>query len=130
MNFTPEQPHRSREIDLTSLINIVFLILVFFMLAGSLGPRDSIQPAVVDTPDSGENATLVLEVNVSGAIMIKGELIAPSALPSLLERHQSSGGTIALKPDARLPANELIALTAQLRTAGFTQLTLLVDGAR
>ena len=70
MIFRDETNRKSPQLDLTPLINVVFLLLVFFMLAGSLKPAEGIESAKVDSQRPVEEGLLVVSVNRTGEAMI------------------------------------------------------------
>ena len=127
MIFRDETRRSPPQIDLTPLINVVFLLLVFFMLAGSLKPVESIESAKVDSRRPVEDGLLVVSVNRAGEAMIDSELLTDEALISRLALHSQSGGGIGIKPDARLDAQRLVQLTGLLRQSGFDSMTLITQ---
>lgn len=127
MNFNTSKPSAGIEIDLTPLINIVFLILIFFMLAGTLKSADGIQAAEMESAEIVEQKTLVINMARDGSLAVDGEIVARENLIQQLRTHQQSDGKISIKPDARLAAEELLSVSQLLRDAGFTQMTLIVD---
>jgi len=127
LNFGPLKNSATPELDLTPLINIVFLMLVFFMLAGSLQPKSHVEPAKMAGDARVPNDMLVIEVDRNGYLMLSGERIERRDLPSALIPLRSADRKIAIKPDARLAADELLSLSDTLRKAGFVSMTLIVD---
>ena len=125
MIFRDEARRKSPQVDLTPMINVVFLLLVFFMLAGSLKPAESIESAKVDSQRPVEEGLLVVSVNRSGEAMIDSELLTDEALISRLTLHSQTGGDVGIKPDARLDAQRLVQLAGLLRQAGFDSMTLI-----
>lgn len=127
MIFRDETRRKPPQLDLTPLINVVFLLLVFFMLAGSLKPADSIESAKVDSQQPVDEGLLVVSVNHAGVAMIGTELLTDEVLISRLTMHSQTGGGIGIKPDARLDAQRLVQLTGLLRQAGFDSMTLITQ---
>ena len=127
MIFRDETPRKSPQLDLTPMINVVFLLLVFFMLAGSLKPAESIESAKVDSQRPVEEGLLVVSVNRAGEAMIDSELLTEEALISRLTMHSQTDGGVGIKPDARLDAKRLVQLTGLLRQAGFDSMTLITQ---
>ena len=80
--------HRSVEENILPLINIVFLLLIFFMVAGALHTR---APFEVDPPGT-ENATDsnprsdLLAVSADGRLALGGEAIDDATLADLIGR--------------------------------------------
>ena len=127
MIFRDETPRKSPQLDLTPMINVVFLLLVFFMLAGSLKPAESIESAKVDSQRPVEEGLLVVSVNRTGEAMINSEWLTDEALISRLAMYSQTGGGVGIKPDARLDAQRLVQLTGLLRQAGFDTMTLITQ---
>lgn len=78
-----EAIHKKRIVSLTPLIDVVFLLLIFFMLASSFLQTQSIA-VLTPAPDPEEVETdrHVVEVWVltDGSLKLDGEAIAPEAL--------------------------------------------------
>ncbi len=127
MNFRNDSRSSVPEIDLTPLINIVFLMLIFFMLAGTLKPSDNIQSAQMDGGSVVQDDMLVVSIDAQGILMIERNAIEIPALLQRLQSHSMSGGMVGIKPDARLAAEQLMEVSELLRQSGFSQMTLIVD---
>ena len=127
MNFRAPAKSTAIDIDLTPLINIVFLMLIFFMLAGSLSQGDAIEAAQVDNASAIDDDLLTIVMSVDGSLSVDGKTLDRSALTLFLEVNKDAGKKIAIKPDSRLAAEKLLALTEQLRAVGFSQVTLIVE---
>ena len=127
MNFSTPRKSSGLEIDLTPLINIVFLMLIFFMLAGTLKTTDNIEKAEMQSSAPVDEESLIIGLALDGSLSIGGEVIAPENLSELLKRQKLADRKVAIKPDARLAAAELLSVSQLLRDAGFTQMTLIVD---
>jgi len=111
------------------LINIVFLLLIFFMVAGKLTSSD---PFEIAPPSSisGVNedpGTLTLLVGRNGETALDGTVIAESELTNALtERLQDEPGIILrLKADGGAKANDVIHVMEIIRDAGAGELNLL-----
>ena len=127
MNFRSPVKPASINIDLTPLINIVFLMLIFFMLAGTLKPGDDIQPAELDDASAIEHDSLVIVMALDGALSVRGQSVEWRELAVLLDKNEATSGKVAIKPDSRLAAEQLVLMTQQLRARGITEVTLIVE---
>lgn len=127
MNFRKPVKPAAIDIDLTPLINIVFLMLIFFMLAGTLKSNDGILAAKVDKASMLEDDPLVIVMALDGVLSVDGEQVDRQALSTLLKMTKKASGNVAIKPDSRLAAAQLLSLTEQLRESGFSQVTLIVN---
>ena len=128
-------PGRRREADLTSLINVVFLILIFFVVAGAIRPfaAQDIDLAKVARQDVGVASPSVLVVHRDGRIQYGGEFVDLAMLSDLVrERSARSGGGIAGEPftivaDGRLPATRLLEVSRAVQAAGIGSMSLMVE---
>lgn len=120
-------PRRTRSIDeqLIPLINIVFLLLVFFMVAGRIAPP---QDLGVEPPASHSHAPLPREplrlvLRHDGALSLAGRTVVVAELAGAL-RAVAGGAPVALAADRDVRATTLAPVVAALRSAGLTEVTL------
>lgn len=128
MRFEPPRP-RNEDERILPLINVVFLLLIFFMLAGRLSASDPFQ---VEPPrSSAESATeaqeAVVLVSTDGRLALDGRVLDEPALSqAVAERLRSEPATqIRLKADGRADAAEVVRILELLRDAGVERLKLL-----
>ena len=110
----------------TALINIVFLILIFFMVAGTLsGPLgESIE--FVETrgldccapPDA-------LAISADGALTYKGAAL--ETVDDFFDQHGEAGAPVKLLPDRNLPAQDLLRLVRSLREQGAEHVVIMTE---
>ena len=99
--------------QLIPLINIIFLMLIFFMVAGRISAQKTAAPIAL--PDAAleqaaaEHAVL-LEMTREGALLLDGAALETATLPD------SQARLHAADPQARLQ----LALDRELRAAGLT----------
>lgn len=85
---TAYRPRANRSlISLTPLIDVVFILLVFFMLASSFVEWRAIDLGEAGSPVSvsSDDAAMVVRVQADGAVLIKGERVAPEDLAARLQ---------------------------------------------
>jgi biopolymer transport protein ExbD len=115
---------------LISLIDVVFFLLVFFMLVGRM---DATAPFDVVPPMSlaGENLPrggVTLSLAADGRLALDGqEMDEPAALTRLNAR-MGAGGPLVLRINAAadLPLNVLLPLVARLEASGAQNVVLIV----
>lgn len=129
MRFDRSGPGPRDEERILPLINVVFLLLIFFMLAGQLSAVD---PIVVEPPRSaGTGAVdprdLVILLGPDGALAVDGTAIAADDLASALATALAgdTARSVWLKADGGAEALEAIAVMEALRSAGLDRLQLL-----
>ncbi len=122
----PTSAPRRREPTI-ALINIVFLMLIFFMAAATLAPPLSREVTLVRTQElEGRAPPDALVVHADGRLEYRGQPVTTpaahlSALPEPARRK------VRIVPDAELPAPELIRLGAALRAAGAERVTMVTE---
>jgi biopolymer transport protein ExbD len=124
--FAKAKPQREPTI---ALINIVFLMLVFFMVAGTLAQPLDPSLTLVETRElEGQAPPNALVVYPDGRIAFEGNDQADAAtfVASLSEEDRE---TVRLVPDRALPAAVLVNLTRELRTAGAQRVMLVTERA-
>jgi biopolymer transport protein ExbD len=128
MRLKRPEPAADSEANLIPLINVVFLLLIFFMLAGRLAPTEliALAPPRSDSPQSARAAPLVLLVDRTGQISLDGELLDDTTLTARVAEILADGPPhIQVKADATLEALRLVDLLEQLRAAGAEDIDLL-----
>ena len=127
MSLASESQKRPRNDDdrILPLINIVFLLLIFFMVAGHLSATDpfAITPPHSDTETTPDMDTHLILIDRQGRLALDG---LPLTEPALLEAFGSSSmSSVRIKADGAVDAIRVIALMERLRGAGLTDLQLL-----
>tara|TARA_R110002012_G_scaffold35379_3_gene101067 strand:- start:315 stop:716 length:402 start_codon:yes stop_codon:yes gene_type:complete len=115
------------------LINVVFLLLIFFMLAGALEKAELLEITPPETASSGQpgDAMAVLLVAADGRLSFENEILALADIVGRLKAYfaEHPDGRLKLKADAQSDAAMVIALIEELRAVGLKELGLLATGA-
>jgi len=122
------QPPASQRPDIEPvlpLINVVFLLLIFFMVAGRLAPS---LPADVMPPEStvasgDNNEPIRLVVDRAGRLFWHDEPMALADMPDRLDGI-SKDRPVQLLTDAAIPVSLLRPALSALRDAGITDVLL------
>ncbi|MFU1477861.1 ExbD/TolR family protein [Roseovarius sp. C7] len=120
---------RSKREPTIALINIVFLMLVFFMVAGTLAQPLDPELKLVKTEElDGIAPPDALVVHADGRLSYRGEAVASGAA-FLADREADAGEdiTVRLVPDRALEAAALVKLTAELRRAGAARVLVVTE---
>lgn len=122
---TPKRPRRTED-NILPLINIVFLLLIFFMLAGALHTRPpfTLTPPETAHADDSELEPDLLSIAADGRMALGSVAISRDELSVRLEGW-NPGLPLQIKADAALPARELTQLLTDLRAAGVAEVRLL-----
>jgi len=110
-----------------ALINIVFLLLVFFLVVGTLAPpldREVTLVATQDLPPEAPPDALV--VHADGTLSYRGQDI-PSIAAYIAAAPADMANRPRLVPDRDLPAADLIAIGRAFREAGAETVLLVTE---
>ncbi len=119
--------HSTRREPTIALINIVFLMLVFFMVAGTLArPLDTDLRLVRTAELEGRAPPDTLVVHADGRLMYRGEAIA-SVEAFYDARPEAERKRVRVVPDAALPAVTLVNLARDLRAAGASSVVIVTQ---
>jgi biopolymer transport protein ExbD len=107
------------------LINVVFLLLIFFMVAGRLAAGDPfrIEPLVSATEGPAPDDAPLLLMAADGRLALGGAPLARAALPAAL----AGADRLRVKVDAGADAAEVARLLAEIGAAGVAEARLMVE---
>lgn len=107
-----------------ALINVVFLMLVFFMAAGTLSQPLERDLALVETAElEGRAPPDTLVVRADGTLRFRGETLPDAASFWAVERPEVA----RIVPDRALDARRLVAIARDLRAAGAEQVMIVAE---
>ena len=127
MDFADRERPRP-QLNIAPLIDVVFLLLVFFMLASSF-----IEPAAIDlsmprasAPAQAGSEALVVDVRLDGEIRLNGLSLALDDLgPELAGRVGAKTDTpVAVRAEARVPVQRLVAVMDSIQAVGLSNIRL------
>ena len=128
MRFESSRRRRDEE-RVLPLINIIFLLLIFFMLAGRLSTSDPFRidpPRSISEADATAREMQVL-IGAGGRVAVDGEVMEPAAVRAAVAGRLSddSSVTVLIKADGHAEAIRVVAVMELLREAGVEHLKLL-----
>jgi len=109
--------------NLTPLIDIVFLLLVFFMLTSHFVQEEAID---IDLPvaDSGEAVSedeqLEVVISAEGMLLIDDHIVAPESLEGVLRQHlaEREDSLVRVRGDRGAPLGQAVLVLDAARKAG------------
>lgn len=111
-----------------ALINIVFLMLIFFLIAGTIAAPLSSDLKLVNTADlDGAEPPDALVLSSEGALSFQGDPISPAEYVAGLS--QAERATVRLVPDRAAAAADLVRIGAELRNAGALSVRIVTERA-
>jgi len=124
--MTPRAPRARRE-PTVALINIVFLMLVFFMAAATLAPPLDGDLRLVRTQKLDARAPPdALVIHADGRLTYRREVLSDAAA-YLAQLDAAERETVRIVPDAELAAQELVRLGHALRQAGAGRILMVTE---
>ncbi|MBF9036694.1 biopolymer transporter ExbD [Rhodobacterales bacterium HKCCE2091] len=105
-----------------ALINIVFLMLVFFLIAGSIAPP--LDPRVTLARTTGLDGSAPPDAAV---VLPDGRLTWRGAEVTVAAFADAAGPAPRLVPDRDLPAADLVAIARALRDAGAEEVWIVTE---
>lgn len=129
--FRPQMRRRRGSLNLTSLIDVLFLLLIFFMLTSTFRMPGELELELPDSTTSqardrgAEVSPLTLSLDADGSLRLDGEEVAPDQLASRLQAARESGRErVVLEAEAQARHADVVKLIDQVREAGFSGLGL------
>ncbi|WP_417248150.1 ExbD/TolR family protein [Celeribacter sp.] len=106
-----------------ALINVVFLMLVFFLIAGTIAPPVDPDLKLIRTADLDVvSPPDALVIGSDGTLSYRGEPLAQAA--DYLDLAPQNAGTVRILPDRDLDATALIKVAADLKGAGAERIVI------
>ncbi len=128
MNFRPKNNSRGLIINITTLIDVMFLLLIFFMVTSTFKnqpainlvlPRSATASETVDTP-------AVLFLTSEGLVYLNDTLMDKETLAARLQAmHDESGADrMVLRADEDAAHGDVVELIDTIKQSGFTRVSL------
>jgi len=132
MNFRPAKKSRSLIINITTLIDVMFLLLIFFMVTSTFKnqpainlvlPRSATATETADTPS-------MLYLTSDGETYLNDTLVDETRLPELLGqlRVSSQEDRMVLRADENAAHGRVVELIDVIKQSGFTRVSLSARG--
>ncbi len=114
------------QIDLTALIDVVFILLIFVVLAASFQRSRAlaVEVPVAKGEPAGAASVLSVVVPVQGPLQVQGKAIEVSQLVPALLGQGSTETLVEFQLDARGPVGRAVRLLGEVRSAGFKRVSI------
>lgn len=129
IDFGEHTPHR-KNFDLTPMIDVVFLLLIFFMLT-SIYSKPAL-PVVLPEADTVQNLVekpITVLVRQDGNIFVGEQAIAPGMLRAELKRLLANDASpaVAVASDKGVPFGNVVEVLDSARSAGARSISVLAE---
>ena len=130
MKFRTLQPD-SPEVSLTALIDVVFLLLIFFMVSTTFEWRTELGielPEASAEESDAEEAVVEVVIDAGGSVRVEGQRIDDPAAGALSQAltvaaRGLESPRVVVSADARTPHQSVVAVMDAARRAGLYRLT-------
>jgi len=121
-----ELEHGLKQIDIAPLIDIVFQLLIFFMLTSSFviqpGIKVNLPKAVTSEVVKFENIDIL--VTSENVTYLNGKVVTTAELKMLLKQAAKRNQTILIKADRRASLGRVVEVWDLARELGITQINI------
>ena len=128
MNFRTAKKGRSLILNVTSLIDVMFLLLIFFMVTSTFRnqpaitlvlPRSATAADTVDTP-------VILFLTAEGVVYLNDAPVPDAELKGRLEElfSTSKDNRMVLRADEKANHGDVVSLIDVIKQSGFTRVSL------
>ncbi|MBU2502811.1 biopolymer transporter ExbD [bacterium] len=128
MNFLPARKGRGLIINVTSLIDVMFLLLIFFMVTSTFKNQPAITLVLPRSTTATETLATpaIVYLTEDGSVYLNDAPVAEDGLSEALERIQGATGedTIVLRADERAEHGDVVRLIDVLKQSGFTRVSI------
>ena len=116
------------QLDVTPLIDVVFLLLIFFLLTSTYITRESIELSLPssDTAITREETPVVVALDRENRLYVGDRIVSAEELEGALSSSLSgrSRKAVTLKADRRVELQALLDVIDRIRSAGAEELSL------
>jgi biopolymer transport protein ExbD len=117
----PDQQTKRELENLLPLVNVVFLLLIFFMVAGAFTSPElfAIKPTVAKNESLADQQALTILISKQGELGINQDKISEESLPAIVNAYieANPNSKVQLKPDAGAEALRIVELLEELATS-------------
>jgi biopolymer transport protein ExbD len=132
VNFRVAKKGRGLILNVTSLIDVMFLLLIFFMVTSTFRnqpaislvlPRSATATEAADTP-------AILYLTAEGEVYLNDALVPEAELSAVLEQLQADTGQdrMVLRADQKAEHGDVVRLIDMIKESGFTRVSLSARG--
>ncbi|MCD8548345.1 MAG: biopolymer transporter ExbD [Aeromonadaceae bacterium] len=113
------------QIDMTPMLDIVFIMLIFFVVSSSLLPVRSLEVALpgVQTAQRNQAEQRELQLLTNGQLRWQGRPLLMEDLGEVLAQLPPQT-KLVIQADSQVPHGQVVALMERIRAAGVSQLAV------
>lgn len=136
MRVRTHDPAAELSLNLAPMIDVVFLLLIFFMVATTFAQQEKEMSLDLPTAESGDEAQnnpeeIVINLLSDGRMRVMGEDVAEEALESMLVRAARSNPEtpVTIRGDRDVVLQRVVSVMDACRRAGLTDIGIVHEDA-
>lgn len=122
------QAEEESAIDLTPMLDVVFIMLIFFIVTASFVKESGIEvnKPEASTASKQDRANILIAISGNDEIWIEGRRTDYRALRAVIERMHSENpqGTVVIQADEKSTNDKLVKVMDAARQAGVTNISM------
>lgn len=116
------------EIDLTPMLDVVFIMLIFFIVTASFVKEAGIDVnrPLAETAQAKKHGTILIAVNAQNEIWMDKQQVDPRSLKARIEamRQENPKGTVVVQADGQSNAKTFALVVDAAKSAGIKDIAL------
>jgi len=117
------------QIDLTPMLDVVFIMLIFFIVTASFVKESGIdvnRPPTTNQPDDSKNKNIVFVISETGEIMLEGRSIDVRSVRANVERIHAENpeAKVIISASPKAKTELFVEISDQAREAGVYDISL------
>ncbi len=129
MDFRPRKSKKALIINVTSLIDVMFLLLIFFMVSSTFKNQPAINLTLPRSATAEETPVTpaVIYLTAAGAVYLNDQPVTAGELDRVLADLRSGGGEddrIVLRADADAAHGDVVDIIDTVKESGFTRVSI------
>ena len=130
-NLFQAAPEEEAEINLTPMLDVVFIMLIFFIVTASFVKESGLDVNRPDAPTAvkKENANILVAIGANNEIWINRRRIDPRAVRANIERMHAENpeGAVIIQADKSSQTGLLVETMDQIRLAGVLEISIAAE---
>lgn len=123
-----KKARQQAEIDMTPMLDIVFIMLIFFIVTTSFVKESGIEvnPPQAQTSQQQDNTTIFVAINAEGDVWIDKRLIDIRSVRTVIARLHAENpeGAVVIQSDENARTKDLVSVMDQIRLAGIEKVAI------
>ena len=127
-NFSSEGGSADEDVNVTPLLDIVFIMLIFFIVTSTFVKEPGIEVTRPEATSATDRklASIIVAISENDEIYINKDLVALEEVKAIVEqlRRENPKGTAVVQADAKSKTRLLVEVVNQIRATGVTDVAV------